>query len=411
MKKVLTKILILLTAIFFVIYFYVQIRTIFDSAITTQPAELATVEIKIDAECYILRDEIVIESDTAGVYNYLIKEGDKLAKKQEIAHVYSSESDLDIHNKVNEINKQIQVLENSSIENNYLKTNISKLDSEINSFVTILHTATSEGDFSLAVQNKYDFLTLLNKRNLVVRSESGYDSLIEDLNEEKDRLTAELSDPVDTVRAPASGLFYSFVDGYEEIFNFEALESLTVDSFYEMIASSPETQKGIVGKIITDFKWYTLCIVNRDEAVFYNSGNYYDIVYPYTSSVSIKSLLSAKITQADRDEVILVFATEQIPDDFNFSRHQKAQIIRSEYSGLKVSKDALRIVDGYEGIYVLSGNVVKFRRCQKICEADGYYVIDIEDPLEGEKIKYGYIQMYDSVITSGKNLYDGRLIG
>ena len=219
-KKILIRTAVLIGAIFFIVYCYIQVRTIFNSAITVQTANLYTVESKTEAECYILRNETVIHSPVEkGCFNYLIKEGEKLSRKEPIAQVYSSEEDLEIHEEVARINEKIDVLENSSLEKGYLKTNVSKVDSQINEFVHLLHRAASTGEYNVAVYNKSDFLTLLNKRNLIVESKTGYTDVINALEQEKSRLTALLSSPVATVVSSESGYFYSYVDGFEEQFN------------------------------------------------------------------------------------------------------------------------------------------------------------------------------------------------
>ena len=412
-KKIALRTLIFVAVAFFILSCYIQVKMIFDSSLETQTAELYTARIRTDAECYVLRDEQVIYSDVDGVFNYLVNEGEKLSSKSVIAKVYSSENDLEIHHKVNDINSRIKVLEDSSLEKSYLRVNVSKLDSQIGDYIKLFHNATSNGEYTVVVQNKDDFLTILNKRYLAVNSEEGYKSLIKELEDEKEALNEALSVPVATIYAPISGYFYSGVDGYESIFTPELLEGVSVETFLDTIENAdPVKDPRAVGKIVDGFDWYTLCIVDKEDSVFYESGETYRMIYPYSTGLSINCTLQQKVTQTDMDEVILVFKTSNIPEGFNFLRKQKTQIIRDEFEGLKISKGALRIVDGYEGVYVLIGNVVKFKRCDKICDNEGYYIININDPLENESdVKYGYLRMYDSVIVSGKDLYDGKMIG
>ncbi len=408
----LKKILKIILVFFLVVYCGVQMKTIFDSAITTQTAYVYNTQIKTDSECYILRDEHIITSPVGGVFNYTVGEGDKLSKNHKIAEVYSSEGDLDVYSKIRDIDNRISVLENSSAKKSYHTVNISKIDSEISDYVSLLHECVSGGEYSLAIQNRDEFLTLLNKRHLLINSEDSYDGLINGLYEEKKQLTNSMTTPVSVIYSPYSGHFYSTVDGYELTFTPDVLENMTVDSFFDLINNTAsETSDFVVGKVVTDFRWYTLCVVSKNESVFYNSGNYYELTYPYSGGTGIKCLLENKITQAEKDNVILVFSTDTIPEDFNFVRRQSVQIIRNEYKGLKVSKEALRIVDGYEGVYILLENVVKFKRCNKIIENEDYYIISTEDPLEGEDNRYGYLQLFDVVITSGKELFDGKMIG
>ena len=414
LKKIFVRTLIFIAVIFAVIYCYIQMKTIFDSVITTEVANTYNAEIKVSSDCYILRNEYIISSDSNGVYNYLVNEGDKLSKHQRIADVYSSTDDLETHSKVKELNERIEVLENSAVNKKYLKLSISKIDSEIDEYISLFHTCDSVGDYSLAVQNKNEFLTLLNKRHLIVSAEDDYEELIGDIKDRKKQLTDSLSDPTDSVISPQTGHFYSSVDGYEEVFTLDMLKNLTVDSFFEAIDnSSPTDTSNAVGKIVVDFEWYTLCVVDKESSVFYNSGEYYTVSYPYSGGVGIKSLLKSKITQSDRDEVILVFVTDNIPEGFNFVRKQSVQIIRENYNGLKISKDALRIVDGYEGVYILLENVVRFKRCDIICENEDYYIVSFDDPYEDseEALPYGYLQIYDVVITRGKDLFDGKMVG
>jgi len=412
-KKITLRVLIFLAVAFFILYCYIQVKTIFESSLETETASLYTTRIRTDAECYILRDEHIVYSTTDGVYNYLVNEGEKLSYKHVIAQVYSSENDLEIHNKVNAIKEQIKVLEDSSLEKSYLRVNVSKLDSQISDYIELFHSATSNGEYALVVQNENDFLTLLNKRYLAVNSLEGYGELIDSLEDERDRLEGSLSSPIATVYSPLSGYFYSSVDGYESVFTPQLLENLSVKTFFDTIENAdPVKDSKAVGKIVDGFDWYTLCVVDKEDSVFYDSGESYILLYPYSTGISIKCVLEKKVTDSDMDEVILVFKTNNVPEGFNFLRKQKTQVIRDEFSGLRVSKDALRIVDGYEGVYVLVGNVVKFKRCDKICDYEGYYIINVKDPLEDTTdVPYGYLGMYDSVIVTGKNLYDGKMIG
>ena len=75
----------------------------------------------------------------------------------------------------------------------------------------------------------------------------------------------------------------------------------------------------------------------------------------------------------------------------------------------------MRIVDGVEGVYILNGNTVEFKRANKIYENDGYYVISLKDvdaDSDDENIKkFSYLNMYDAVINKGKDLYHKKTIG
>ena len=63
-------------------------------------------------------------------------------------------------------------------------------------------------------------------------------------------------------------------------------------------------------------------------------------------------------------------------------------------------------MDGERGIYVLRGNVVRFRRIEIVYTGEDYYLVksSVEDT------EYEYLQVNDLIILNGKNLFDGRVL-
>ena len=79
-------------------------------------------------------------------------------------------------------------------------------------------------------------------------------------------------------------------------------------------------------------------------------------------------------------------------------------VVKKEYSGLKIPKSALRVVDSKRGVYVLTGMQVKFVEVNIIYSADNYMLC--EKQTDDEKS----LRLYDDVIVKGKNLYDGKIV-
>ena len=258
-------------------------------------------------------------------------------------------------------------------------------------------------------------LVILNKRYLVVNALKDFGNVVEALEGQKTSLSTS-SASGDSILAPESGYFYSDVDGYESILTPQLLQEGSVDSIISAINSDPlPVEKNVVGKIASEYEWYTVCIADKDISQLFSSGEYYDVSYPYSVGHTVKSLLSNKIVQNDSEKVILVFQSSSNNESFNFMRSQVAEVKLDEFSGLRVHKDALRIVEGQEGVYVLNGNTIEFKRANKVYENDGYYVISVNDPLsdlpEEEQSDFEYLEMYDAVINNGKELYHGKTIG
>ncbi|MBO7250773.1 MAG: hypothetical protein J6V42_05815, partial [Clostridia bacterium] len=92
----------------------------------------------------------------------------------------------------------------------------------------------------------------------------------------------------------------------------------------------------------------------------------------------------------------------------------------SSATGYRVPSESVVELDGETGVYILVGTVVEFRRVTVIKESGGYCIVktyaedraEIE-AAEEEGIKTDrppYLSDNDLIITSGNDLYDGKLI-
>ena len=79
-------------------------------------------------------------------------------------------------------------------------------------------------------------------------------------------------------------------------------------------------------------------------------------------------------------------------------------VVSREYSGLKVPKKALRVVDGQKGVYIVKGMQAKFVPVEILYSTDNMMICN---KLDAD----GQLRLYDQVIVKGRNLYDGKIIG
>ena len=99
---------------------------------------------------------------------------------------------------------------------------------------------------------------------------------------------------------------------------------------------------------------------------------------------------------------------EEIPSDFDYTRVQKIKVIKSSVDGVSFPRSALRMVDGEQGVYVVSGNSVGFRKVDIIESTDSHYIS--REPDAGQEDRKLYLSKFDRVITEGKGLYVGKIL-
>ena len=189
---------------------------------------------------------------------------------------------------------------------------------------------------------------------------------------------------------------------------------MTLDQFDKLVSSDADMslQKNAAGgvncgKIVTDYNWYIGCRITNEDSRAFTEGYTYTVIFPYNSDIRITMILDRIILQADDNRVVLVFRTNTIPEHFNFLRRQTVQIVTSTYEGYKVPIESVRILDGIQGVYILEGYVVQFRRIEPIREINGFFICRVND---GSTEDADMLALYDRIITKGKNLYVGKII-
>ncbi len=417
--KLLKTLIFIFAGIGLVIYLWLQATANFDSDIVTETSMLVTVNDSVDARAYVFRDETVSAKDNNGTTVTVVSDGDRVSKGQLLANIYPNEEDSVLQDEINRIDRRIAIIDDSSVDSRYVISDLSKIDTEITEIFSDVYAGASKGKISDAVDASALLLVELNRRDLIVNTENDYSKEREELIKRRNAFEKQINTNSTSLYATSSGYFYGETDGYEEIFTVDLVDTLTLDSFRELTQSDSDESLAASGavKIINDFVWYTVCEIPSDKAAFLEENKSYKLTYPESGDAEITMKLIRKVTETTSAEALAVFRANVMPAEFNFKRGQRAEIVLKETSGLSVPKKALRVVDGVNGVYVLIGDVIHYRSVDIIGETDNYYIVrygkstDAFEQENKEESPYKQISLYDNVIVSGKDLFDGKIVG
>lgn len=407
-----------LTAVFALgVIFYISyhIADRFETELSLLNATYKTVVKNIYADAYIFRDETVLRSTgvSNGSVTPSVHNGEKVFSYEKVADIYNYTSP-DIEKRIAEIDEQILLLEQSRSDDLSV-LNTSGLDSEIFRNVQNIRVNSENGNFGDALAYRTELLVSIKKRDILTGSVKNFDEQINILKREKSELTAKLGTCLESVYASASGYYYSETDGYEQIFTAESLDSMTYDGFMQLIRTEPNYSGLAAGKIATDFRWYIACPMTKAEAASFDTNVYYSVTFPYNNK-SLNMELYSVISEPSGTGAVAVFECRSLPYDFDYMRLQPVQICATDYTGFEIPISSIRIVDGYEGVYVLDEVTVAFRRVNILYEYDGYFLctgeaaVPDETGENGESV-YPWIKLNDIIISEGKDLYIGKVIG
>lgn len=316
-------------------------------------------------------------------------------------------------------------------------SDVSNIDSVMKELVISASRDAAENSFSSVGSLADELLFRMNLRQLLTGEKESFADELAALKTERAAAVAELTDVSDTVKTNVSAYYFYEVDGYETAFSFDDINSLTYSDVTSMTSATPTLLSGKeAGKLVLDYKWYVLMPIDKATAEYFTVGNSYDLNFSASGTeLSMKLERIISDTGTSSDGVGLVFSSEIMPEDFDYTRMQPVSVNVKTYEGYKLPLSAVRIVDYdgtmVEGVYILYGNTVRFRRIETILSQDGYVLCApaesltdddgiFQFPIIGETETEApeteafeaipFLELYDLVIISAKELYDGKII-
>lgn len=378
----------------------------FSAEMKTQTVKPVTEEELLFAVGTVVRDEEPIFSETGGVVSYHVPDGEKVGKNAKIAMVYSGYAESETVARIAELDRSIDLMEEAGIDGNTSVSDGTKARREIESRLLRLSDGIGRGDFSSVAEERGKLHALLLRRDAILTEDGeGARATLAALRAERESLAATLAGSSAAVRTAVPGYFYSYADGGEKLFEYADILTLTPEGYANTLSALQSTPTEAIGKIVLLARWYLVCPVSLEEAKGLDAGRAYDLLF--ADGMRLSMTLAAK--NEDKESALLIFSTLQMPEGFAFDRTQKVSIVTDTVSGYKLPSSALRIVDGKVGVYIRSGNTVKFRFVDILKEEDAY--VFVRTDTEGGTLYAEDADTTNDVYCKGLSLYDNVIVG
>ena len=409
-KDRLLKVLSALAAVIIVIYFAAELYNISAKTYDTQTAYEQTVLETLDAEMFIIRDETILSTTSSGVTVPLAENGERVSKGSAIAAVFASEEAAKNYVRLQSLNEQLKAYQKIDGQLSVANIDLDRLTEEIDSdFISIIDSAYSN-DFSSLSDDKLSFSEKLSRRQILLGQPVDCSATIARLQSEIAALSSS-STPSQIISAESSGYFVSKEDGFENIISIDDIDSLTPEMLEEaMNSNKKEPAAGSIGKLIDGYNWYIAAVVDSSEAVAFTGKTNVRLIFGDSDEDSVSTYLHS-VKAVDKDKSLVVFRCNIMNKQVAALRKINGKIVVSEFTGLKVSRDAIRLDEnGNEGVYVRRGNIVNFRSVNIIYSEDAFVIASAPAPESGKELEHTHLKLYDEIIISGKELKDGMVI-
>lgn len=395
---VLKGVVILLIAVFAI---HQAVSSIY-KPVKTETAVYSNIADGLNITGIIIRNETLVTMTGGGVMHFIIGDGNRVSKDGIIANIYDTESASITLEKMDSVNGKIADIEEMLSYNDLEAADLDMINSKIKQNLNNLIVSGSGGNYDSFSQKSEELLSSYNRRQAAMGQTADFSAQLTALNAEKQQLSASLPAAKGTLTADRSGYFVSKADGYENILKCDNLEALTPEYLGNIKAESVDS--AVVGKIVSDYEWYIAAEVTINESLNYKEGDSLTIYTSVKSYPKLPATVSKINISESGSSAVVLFACNDMNSELATMRSGPMTVVKKEYSGLKVPKGALRVVDSKRGVYVLTGMQVKFVEVN-VLFTDGDYMI-----CEKQTSDDTVLRLYDEVIVKGKNLYDGKII-
>ncbi|MBQ9898289.1 MAG: hypothetical protein IJM44_02390 [Ruminococcus sp.] len=374
---------------------------------STEVALMAEATQSKEVKGIFVRDEEVVTYSGSGVLSYCVADGGKLGSGTVIAEVYSSDSQIALNRQIEALEKRLALLKKIQNPGTLESAQPTSLSESIRDGYRSLIACRDRRDYSSIASEAEGLVVQLSTYQIVTDEVSDFNSQIAEIEAELAKLRMSSAQPVEVKKSPRSAYFVSYSDGYEKVLTCASLPDLTAEQI-NSVKDSRQESSTVVGKLIDGYGWYFAGIVDN-SGLEYSVGE--EVRLRFESSAET---FDAEITEirddGDQKQSIIVLWCSQFNYDLVQHRAATVEIIKGDYSGLRVPREAIRFAEiqtgspgeaggvttvTQKGVYVQKGEQVEFKKIDVIYEGGDYVLSAVHDA------DPGYLALYDDIMIEG----------
>ena len=385
----------------------------------------ATVSDNVEADGVLLFDEVYVSG--SGTLGYLAADGERVSAGTAVAEIYSDASQAVLRQQLTQLTEQIDLLQRSQ------NTTSLQLDALLRERSAALYDMMDEldaGAYDEVSSGANAYLLAQNKLWVVTGEAANFTDQITALVQQSQSVQAQLGSPAQ-ITAPQTGYFVRSSSSGRLNASADDILALNAQELQGYLQSDPVLAlDGCAGKIVAGFTWryVGVCTAKQGEKLLGQNGKPLSTAVEISFPGQVENSLKATVTEVEIDQdsglARFVLACNSINGDVLCLNRAAARISVGERSGLRVPAAAVHYLkeDGTEaqtqgenyipGVYVKLGNIARFCPIDPVDAdhpliTDGDYILVLPEGTEGSVSK---VRLYDEIIVSGQNLYDGKLL-
>lgn len=415
-------------ALLLLLYVGYQIFKSHHIGIQTETAAYFTASDSVNANGIAVRDEALLKGGDGGVIDYVLSDGDKIAKGGTVAQIYSSAQQAAARHEMETVDSEIKQMKSLQSPGDTYAASPDSLEVQIHRKISDLIGRTVSCSFSSLTQSREDLQYLLNERRIVTGKGTDFSARLKELQAERDKLNQQVGTALGKITSPASGYFISSADGLETAIDFSKVQGLTCDQIQAALNAKGAPGKS-PGKISKNYEWYFVFNVSPGQAAGFHQladGGTVSLQFPFVSNLTVPASVSAVNQSGTDSPAAVILKCNYMNSKLASIRKETAQVVVHQYTGIRISKKSLRfetvaktvkdkkgkaetVKKEVSGAYILYGNQITFRQVVPLYSTDNYVICD-PNPDADDLMTNSTIKLHDEVVVEGTDLYDGKVV-
>ena len=357
------------------------------------------VEVKESVIGYITRNEKIVSADISGELYPVVSEGERVSKSQSVAVVKNENSD-NIEEKIKDLKDKLSVLSTPTVFNNDIKL----LEGEVALALNNLMLGNYNENFSTLASVRGRIEDKLSKKSLIIGANGSKGTIENNYYEELKKYEKQLTSTQSELSAPIAGTVAYKLDGYEEVFAYNAIGDYDIETLEKMNVPSGElvgTTKPNSFKIVDNIEGYITVISSSKEGLLAKVDKKVNLRFPEISNEEIIGKI--EYVTIENDKAIITFKINRMIEELINYRKIKVELIWDSKEGMVVPSTAIKKeADGVSKIFVINGKRAIEKQVNVLLEADGKAIIESDS---------GYnVILYDAIAKDAQNINTSKII-
>ena len=361
-----------------------------------------TMEESIDTEGWVVRSEELVNGG-GGLVQLKRNEGEEVSEGAAIAMVYEDEEYVDNQEELLRTKSDLTALQYATYSGS---PSGAALEDQMMSALSELRAASSSGDYANLSEETETYRKLVLRREFLVSSEAAAEmsAAASELYDKYESLQSYQSGATE-ITAAQSGMFSSHLDGYETLLSPDSLIGLLPEELAAFSELTPLSAEGSLGKLVTNPVWYYAATLPSRYSHELSPGQ---VVHVYFDALSKTLEMEVdSVGEIQDGQVVAVFRSARDEHAAGELRQESCRIILESEEGILVPKEALRVCEGENGVFVSSGYNAVFRPVKILAENDDYYLVKPNPKNENDD---RILRSGDEVVLASAELYDGKVV-